>query len=166
MIKFLRKGNKGLILLMLAILLTFGMLSGCASSKAQTTKAPTVKEIDDKIKKACDISNLKEADAAKLKKFYDIDSSELDEFVLYTAPSNIKADEIAILKVKDANNVSKIKDKVAKRLENQSTSFKDYLPNEYAIIQKNVLKTKGNYVLFIISNDAAKIDNAFEEAFK
>lgn len=166
MIKTLKKRSRSMVVLIAMVIFTVGMFTGCSSNKSQTAKNPTVKEIDEKIKKAADIANLKQGDAAKLKKFYDIDNTELEDFVLYTAPSNIKADEIAILKVKDSNNVSKIKDKVSKRLENQSTSFKDYLPNEYAVIQKNVLKTKGNYIIFVISSDAQKIDNAFEEAFK
>lgn len=40
------------------------------------------------------------------------------------------------------------------------------LPDEYFLIEKHVLKMKDNYILFVVSKDAAIIDGAFDEALK
>ncbi|KUO78427.1 MAG: hypothetical protein APF81_16895 [Desulfosporosinus sp. BRH_c37] len=127
---------------------------------------PSVDEITQKVKQATDTSNMRIADAAGLKKLYDINSDELEGFSLLTAPSNIKSDEIAILKVKDSGNVENVKNKITKRIDKQLKSFNGYLPNEYYLIQHNTVKVKGNYVIFIVSKDAEKVSNAFDEAFK
>lgn len=153
--------TSSLSIFLFVIILTIS-LAGCSSSKT-----PTIDQITQKVKQSSsDLSNMRVGDSAALKKLYNIDSTELDGFSLFTAPSNIKADEIAILKVKDANSISDIKDKIMKRVDKQSKSFSGYLPDEYYLIQHNILKVNGNYVIFAISKDAEKISSAFDETFK
>lgn len=165
MINYFKKTTKPALLCMLLILFTVGTLFGC-SSKKSAAKTPSVKEISGKIEQAIDMSNMKTGDSSKLQKLYKIDSKDLEEFAIYAPTSNIKADELAILKVKDANKLNEIKEKISKRVENQGTSFKDYLPNEYALIEKHVLKVNGNYILLAISKDSEKIEKIFDESFK
>ncbi|MGW6184753.1 DUF4358 domain-containing protein, partial [Bacillus mycoides] len=84
----------------------------------------------------------------------------------YTAPTNIKADEIAVIKLDNTKSVDNIKKKIISRIEKKSKSFKGYLPEEYFLIEKHVLKTKDNYILLAISKDADKIEKTFDENFK
>lgn len=156
-----QKMNKQIFKSALIFILLIGTLAGCA-----VQKTPTLSEIDAKIQQATNITEMKKGDAAKLRRFYGIKSGDVESFILYIAPSNIKADEIAVIKVKDIKDVDKIKGRVAQRIEKQSISFKDYLPDEYYLIEKNVLKVKGNYILFVVSKDAEKVSEAFDAAFK
>lgn len=165
MLKFFKKLTKPTLLCMLLILFTVGTLYGCSSKKV-TSKNPSVKEISKKIEQAIDMSNMKPLDSSKLQKLYKINPDDLDDFSIYAPTSNIKADELAILKVKDANKLNEIKEKVSKRVENQSNSFKDYLPNEYTLIEKHVLKVNGSYILLVISKDSEKVEKVFDESFK
>lgn len=161
------KTSKGIIKRLFTTVLIMALisviLSGCAG---KTAKNPSVKEIDEKIKQTVDVSSMRQGDESKLKKLYDINADEVEEFVLYMAPSNIKADEITVIKVKDANNVSAIKDKIAARIQKQGESFKDYLPEEYYLIENHVLDCQGNYVILAVSKDAEKIHEAFNGFFK
>lgn len=144
-------------------------LTGCGSqgnNASSTAKNPSVSAIGDKIAQTVDLSKMKTGDDAKLQKLYGIDPATLDGFVLYTAPSNIQAEELAILKVKDPGAVGTVKNKLAERVDAQATSFKDYLPEEYALIEKHVLKAEGNYVLLAISKDSATIEKTFDEMLK
>ena len=147
------------VLICMALAVT---LTGCGSSAAKT---PTVAEIVQKIKQASDISQMHVADAAKLKQLYGINSSDLKDFALYTASSYIKADEIGVFEAKDASGVDTIKADVTKRIDAQAQSFKGYLPNQYYLIQHNILEVKGDYVILIISKDAQKISSAVDQAF-
>ena len=140
-------------------------LIGC-SSKKMTGKTPSIIDIDEKIKKTVDVSNMDIGDSEKLEKLYDIDVEDLEDFVLYIPSTNIEANEIAILKVKDTNKIDDIKYKISARVEKQATNFKDYLPDEYFLIEKYVLKMKDNYILFVISEDAEIIEDIFDESFK
>lgn len=150
------KTRKALVIMLLVLFL----LGGCGQDKLQN---PTVQSIADKVKQSVDLSSLKAADYPKLKKLYGISRAELEDFVLYRAPSNIKADEIAIIKVKDPKYIDEVKEKVLKRADRQATSFRDYLPKEYFLIEKKIIKVKGNYILFAVSKDAEKIADVFED---
>ncbi|MFC9708924.1 DUF4358 domain-containing protein [Paenibacillus sp. NPDC056933] len=56
----------------------------------------------------------------KLQKLYQIAPEQVEDFVLFTASSNVKADELLVLKVKDINQVDVVKEKVQKRIEAQT----------------------------------------------
>ncbi len=100
----------------------------------------------------------------KLQRLYNILPEEVESSILYIASTNIKADEIAVIKAKDVNNLAEIKEKISKRVEDKAKSFQSYLPDEYYLIENHVLKTKGNFVLLAISEDADKIEQAFDES--
>ncbi|MFD3158107.1 DUF4358 domain-containing protein [Haloimpatiens sp. FM7330] len=165
MTKFFKKINKRFIITMILSIFALGTLAGCGSSKKEV-KNPSVGEISKKIGQSVDVSEMRKADSEKLKKLYGINSDELEGFDVYTASTNIKADEIAVMKVKDSNNVDSIKDKISKRVKKQGENFKDYLPNEYYLVEKHVLKNQGNYILFAISKNAQKIEDTFDSCFK
>lgn len=137
---------------------------GC--SKESANKEVDFKTFAQSLKSQIDVSSMKEGDADKLKRFYGIEASEYEDFMLFLPPSNIKADELLILKAKSKDNVNLLKEKVEKRINEQSMSFKDYLPNEYALIQKNVVEVKGQYILLSISKDADKVQKAFKDGLK
>lgn len=163
MIDFLKYKRK-IIITTLLIILTLSV-AGCNLTKTKL-KNPSISEINEKISQAVDLSTLKVGNYAKFRKLYAIQKGDMEDFVLYRAPSNIKADEIVIIKVKASNQVNNVKEKVLKRVDKQAASFIDYLPDEYFLIEKKVLKVKNNYILLAISKDAEKIAKEFEESFK
>jgi len=165
MLKLFKKINKKFLITMVVGTVVLGALTGCSGKKEEAKNLSAV-EIGEKIKQAVNLDEMKEGDNDKLQKLYDISADEIENFVLYVAPTNLKADEVAVIKVKDANDVESVKEKLSKRVEEQGKSFKDYLPDEYFLIEKHVLKTKDNYVLLAISKDADKIESAFDEALK
>lgn len=140
--------------------------TGCMKTNEASSKNPSVNEIDDKIKQSVDISSLEKADGEKLQKLYGISPDDIDEFLLYIASTNIKADEIAVFKVKDEKDLENIKNKIEKRVEEQSEDFKDYLPIEYDLLENHIVKCKGRYILFVVSDKSESVLNAFEESLK
>lgn len=165
MIKLLKLLNKKFVITIIACTITLGSLSGCFGKK-ENVNSLSATEIGEEIEHVTNLEEMKVGDSKKLQKLYNINTDEVESFVLYTAPMNIKADEIAVIKVKDIKNVENIKNKISNRVEKKSKSFKDYLPNEYFLIEKHVLKTKDNYILLAISKDADKVEKTFEEIFK
>jgi hypothetical protein len=150
---------------LIVLSLTLVILTSCTKNNA-INKAPSVKDIDNKLNEKVDLSTMDIGDGEKLEKLYDINPEDLEEFLLYIPKTNIEANEIGIFKVKDSKNIDIINEKIENRIEKQADIFKDYLPEEYYLIEKNVLKTKDNYILFIVSEDAETIEEVFDEAFK
>ncbi|PEP91963.1 DUF4358 domain-containing protein [Bacillus toyonensis] len=165
MINLLKLFNIKFVITIIICTITLGSLSGCFGKK-DNVNSLSATEIGEKIKHVTNLEEMKEWDSKKLQKLYNIYTDEVESFVLYTAPTNIKADEIAVMKVKDMKNVENIKEKISNRIEKKSKSFKDYLPDEYFLIEKHVLKTKDNYILLVISKDADKVEKTFDKIFK
>ena len=160
-----KKGHRNIFYKTILCSIIILVLTGC-STKETIGKVPSINDIDEKIRETVDVSDMNLGDKDKLKKLYDIDKDDLEDFLLYIPSTNIQASEIAILKVKDAAEIDEVMDKVSTRIESQATNFKDYLPEEYFLIEKHVLKTKDNYILFIISEDAETIEDIFDRSFK
>lgn len=165
MINLLKLFNIKFVITIIVCTITLGSLSGCFGKK-DNVNSLSATEIGEKIKHVTNLEKMKEGDNNKLQKLYNINADEVESFVLYTAPTNIKADEIVVMKVKDKKNVESIKKKISNRVEKKSRSFKDYLPDEYFLIEKHVLKTKDNCILLAISKDADKVEKTFDEILK
>lgn len=155
--------NKIVMVVILTIVLS--TLSACSNPNSQNAKMPSVQEIGDKISQSVDLSEMIQLDDKKVQKLYDINPDELDEYWIYISASNISAQEIAVIKVKESSSIESIKDKLSERIEKQSISFKDYLPEEYHLLENHILKTKGNYILLVVSKDADIVEDIFDKSF-
>lgn len=148
----------------LSITFTIAAVSftGCSSS---SNKNPKVSSIVSSIRKDFKINTLKKSDAAKIKKDFGIDSSKIEDYAFYIAPSFLKTDQILIIKAKDSSDVDAMKDKISKALQKKEDIFKSYLPKEADLVHKNVLDTNGKYILSVVSKDSDKIESAFNKSF-
>ena len=58
----------------------------------------------------------------------------------------------------------KAEELLKKRVESQSTLFASYNAPEVAKLDAAILKTKGNYVVFCVTDDTAKANEIIKEA--
>ncbi|WP_129598688.1 DUF4358 domain-containing protein [Anaerophilus nitritogenes] len=148
--------------MMVLVIFILGTLVGCGKEKV---KDVSIEDLDQKINQEVELVDMVKGNIEQLKTLYDIEKEQIDSFVLYTASTNIKANEIAILKIKDSNDIEKIQEKLKNRIEKQSQNFKEYIPEEYFLIENHVLKNNGEYIVFIISQDAQKIEEIIDGCF-
>ncbi|MBM7649265.1 hypothetical protein JOC78_002218 [Bacillus ectoiniformans] len=156
---------KNLLKVVLVVYL-MGILSGCGLIVSTASLDVPMEQIDKHITQSADLSDLKTGNFLKLKQFYGVTREEVDEFTLYRAPSNIRADETVVIKVKDPAQVEIVKEKLIKRVDQKAVSFKDYLPEEYYLIENYQMNVQGTYILLTISKDADSIVQAFQQSFK
>lgn len=148
---------------LLGFIMMIGLLSACSSNSAG--QALTVAEIQDHMEQKVDFSRMQLRDEGELRKWYGIEPETLEGFVLYTATSNVKADELAILKVKDIRDIAGVMEQIEQRIQAQTVKFKDYRPEEYYLIEKHVLKSKGQFVFFAVSKEADGMEAAYDAAY-
>lgn len=163
--RFKRISIKGLAAIIVCAL-ALVWLMGCSAGKKEGTHHLSAIEVGKHIEQAVKLDEMKEGDIHKLQKLYQISNEEVENFVLYVALTNMKANEVAVIKVKDATKIENMKQKIIKRVETQKKKFKDYLPKEYTLIENYILKTNGNYIIFATCKDAPQIERAFDEALK
>lgn len=157
-------GKRSFYPVMLALLIVIGVLPGCAGKDDKTSELSAT-EIGKSIEQAVGLKNMKMQDLDKLQKLYKIDADSMDDFILYTSTSNVKADEMAVIKLKDESQAESVKENMEQRIEAQKMKFKDYRPDEYFLVDNHVLKTKGRFIFFAVSKDAESMERTFDSAF-
>lgn len=129
-------------------------------------KSASIKDIDTAIVSSTDVSVMDKGDEEKLKKLYYLNITDINEFTLYAPKSNMEANEILVIEAKDKAALSTIKSKVQQRMSNQSSSFKDYRPDQYEIIKHAILREEGLKLICVISKDSSNIIKAINHVFK
>ncbi|REE57570.1 uncharacterized protein DUF4358 [Paenibacillus taihuensis] len=153
------KPRRGLLL----ATMTVGILSGCSDDRGNYDNI-TVTDINTRIGQSAYFSQMKAGDTKKLQKLYHIDPSVVSDFVLYTAVSNVKADEFAVIKLKHTADVESVMDQIRQRIEAQTVKFQDYRPEEYDLIENHVLKSEGPFIFFAVSKGVDGMESAFDDA--
>ena len=78
----------------------------------------------------------------------------------------MEANQILILKVKSQDDIDDLLENIENIIERQSSSFKDYSPDQYELLENHTLEVKGNYLILIVSKDVDKITKAVNDSFK
>ncbi|MGH4122175.1 MAG: DUF4358 domain-containing protein [Clostridium sp.] len=139
------------------------MFQGCSLIQ---TKNPEIPEIIASVQKVSDLSPMEKGNKTKLRKLYSISTTGLEDFALYAPKNNMEANEILILKVKNQDDIDGLLENIESRIEKQSSSFKDYSPDQYELLENHNLEVKGKYIILNVSKDVDKITNAINESFK
>ena len=135
-----------------------------SSDTAQTSG--TAAEITAKIQADVKFPGMAEIGADRMAGYYDVDADKIDSYSAYICGSGAYPDEIAVFKMKSADDVNAVKSVLEKRVESQSATFKDYTPDEMYKIDGNNVVTSGNYVALIICADNAKAIEDFKAMAK
>ena len=79
---------------------------------------------------------------------------------------NVKSDLIIVIKATDKDNVVAVQASLEKIKEQQVNVWSNYLPDQYEKVQNNVIKTNGNYLIYITSDYTEDIEKAFDKFFE
>ena len=153
-------------LLMFALVGGVVLLSACTGSNTREDDGITVAEIRSSVEQAVDLSGLRQQNGDKLEKLYGIKSEDLEDFVLYTASSNVKADELLVIQVKQASETADVTERIEQRVQELTIKFKDYRPKEFNLVEKQVLKSKGRIVFFVVSEHVDRMEEAYDAVWK
>ena len=101
----------------------------------------------------------------QVQEIYNIDPEKLADYAIRIPMMNVKSNEIAILKVKDVADVPAVEEAVKQRAETVQQQFETYLPDQYENAKNYKVVTKGNYVLFVISDQADELVTEYDRFF-
>ena len=79
--------------------------------------------------------------------------------------SGIKCEEVVLIEAVDSDAAKTVKEQLDKRMEAKLAQNKDYLPEQYAIIQKCSVEQDGNYVSMIVGAEHEKLTEIYHNAF-
>lgn len=125
----------------------------------------TAKEMVDQMLAKVEQPAFMEVEENQLADLYHLAPSLLEDYSIRMPMMNIKSNEIAVLKVKDAKDIPTVEEAVKERAADVQKSFEQYLPDQYENAKNYKLVTKGNYILFVISDVADQLVTEFDNLF-
>ena len=146
--------------IIVAVVLSLGLGGGSNSvSKAdpRDVAAAVTAEID--------MSQMLEGDNQLIKRFYGLDPAAYEACILYYPTTNMMAEEVLIVKLRDVSQQEAVRKAAEKRIETQKTTFEGYGVEQFEMLTTNaVIEVRGNYVLFVVNANSAQAKKAFLKA--
>lgn len=128
--------------------------------------ASTTQEVIDAILAQVEQPAQMSLEGEQVKDFYHIDPAILEDYTIKIPMMNVKTNELALLKVKNETDIQTVVEGVKKRAENVQKQFETYLQDQYENAKNYKVITKGNYVLFVIAEEADAMVEQFHKLVK
>lgn len=122
-------------------------------------------EVAQAVTDVIDMENMQLADNQMVKRFYGLDPADYEGCVLYYPNTNMMAEEVLIVKLKDISQQQTVSDAIETRLQTQKNTFEGYGVEQFDLLTNHaVVELRGNYVLFVVSDHAEAARKAFRGA--
>lgn len=139
-----------------AVLSLVVMFSGNTISDADPAQVASA------VTQTIDMSNMLEGDNTMIKRFYGLDPSAYEACILYYPNTNMMAEELLIVKLRDVSQQETVRLAVEKRIATQKNTFEGYGVEQFAMLSDHaVVEVRGNYVFFMVNAQSATARDAF-----
>ncbi len=101
------------------------------------------------------------ADAAKA---FGFDLSKTDGLVYYENSDIMDVSGLLVVKVKDPEDAEEVRAAVETYIANQKNLYKNYAPEQYALLENSILEVSGNTVFYCTVKNADALYDAFKKA--
>ena len=144
--------------------IAFALVLILFASQNKISKA-SLKDVSAATVKAVNVKKMQKGNDSTFKRLYGLNSADYDGVFLYWPLSNMDAEEMLIVKLKDVSQQEQVKEAIAARLETQKKSFDGYGVEQYALLtESSTVDVQGNYILFVVGSEYQAADAAFKQA--
>ena len=120
----------------------------------------------DAVLTATDVSRMTLGDAHDLKRYYGLNEADYEGVLFYYASYGMEADELLLVKCKEAGETEEVEAACRHRLEDRSADFAGYAPEAEGLIEQAKIVSRGDYVLVSVSRENQNVARAFRNAFR
>lgn len=145
---------KWLFVAALCVFLYF-LLSSTRESRAAFS------DVQEAVLSAADLTPMAAGDNQTFKRLYGLSANDYENVLLYYPTTNMGAEEILLIQLKDISQQQAVKSAIENRLDTQKKSFEGYGVDQYAMLEKAVVEVQGNYILLVVASDPAPVRKAF-----
>lgn len=121
--------------------------------------------VADAVTAQVNMDNMLPGENQMVKRLYGLDPAAFDGCVLYYPATNMDAEELLLIKLKDVSQQEAVRSAMQTRVENQKNTFEGYGVQQYDLLSNAcILEVKGNYALLVVSKSCDDAYRAFEAA--
>ena len=137
-----------------------------ASAADDTESAGEIKSVEEiyaEITQAVSLQSPIFVDEDFIMNYYGIDSSGLEEYVFSMSEDATQAECVIVMKARDIDDIDELADALQVVVDEKKNEMENYLPEQFAIVEKSKVETKGCYVWLVISEQSDVISDIIEE---
>lgn len=143
------------LIMIIAIILFIGRRSESSASFS---------DVKDAVSKVADTAHMELNSERFLKKYFELNAEDYEEILIYTPITNMDANELVLLKLKDASQGEAVKAAIENRIRSQLDIYEGYAPEQVALLDAAIIDDRGNYILYVVGENSEEVDEAFRGA--
>lgn len=101
-----------------------------------------------------------------VKKDFGINVNNYDGFIYYGHETVMQCETVFILKLKSSSQADDIVEIIKDQIEENKELFQSYAPEQYEMLNNSILEHKGNYIIYIVSDNASSIEKVISDIIK
>ena len=156
---------KKVLLSLLAVCLLAVSLTACSGGGTEPSTTVNMEQLQKAMAKDITSITSNTGDASEAKKnfsyFSTLDYEKVDRYLLSYSSSGT-ADEVAVIAVKDAADVSEAASTLRAHVDDRLKLFQQYGPDQASRVEKAEIFTKDQYAVLLICEDPGAVKTAFE----
>ena len=146
------------------VLLIFLLMFIVSLMRGDKISDTPIEDVTEAVTAAADMTDLSLADNRTVRRLYGINVNDYEGINLYVSDSNMKVEEVLVVKLKDASQAGGVESAVRSRVDTQFQSFEGYGPAQCKLLDDHVLDTEGKYLLFVVNEKAQAADHALQNS--
>ena len=172
-VRGMKNGVKRIACLTLAVLM-FACAWGCGANTEQSDDGPDVDmaalmdamvAADATLPEMVSVTGEGELAAQDFTYLSDLDYKLIDTYFYVYAEAGT-AEEIAVIKLKDAGQAAAAMNSLHKHIEARQGTFREYDPEQLPLTENAVIIREGRYVALIVCEKNGLVQNVFRDSFK
>ncbi|MBQ8634393.1 MAG: DUF4358 domain-containing protein [Lachnospiraceae bacterium] len=160
--------KKSIAVFLVSLLLGGCFFIGCGAgeNKEQAAVDQTLEEIYTQMIDKVEMPTMVRMDEEYITNYFGIDLTAFDEYVFAAAEDALLAENIILVKVKEGQSNEPVVEILEKIIKQKKAELESYLPEQFKIVEKSSVVTKGNYVILIISSKKSELEAQLPDALK
>lgn len=148
------------ILMTLIIVFSFSACSEKKNENAPVSAAEIWADIVDTLPEES-LPVLMDLTDSELDDYYGIKSGWVEDFCSYVSLMNVSSSEVLIIRAK-SGKTDEIEQAITERQAALDAKWRDYLPEQYALVQNYRFEKNGEWLIFAVAKDAGTIVEIFK----
>lgn len=142
---------------LLAVFIAVMLAGNAGSSKtAEEVFTPVVSQVD--------LDTLKVRDNKVIVKEFSFGEDDVENVIYISSDSVMEVRELLLVEAKSSDDVQKLTELIKTRIESKKALFKNYAPEQSALLENYTLVKKGKFILYTVYDSPEKIVSAFKKA--
>lgn len=128
----------------------------------ESTNRKTISELYQEIEQTVSLKSPQCMDDDFISNYYGIDAAKLEEYVFSMSEDAAQAETVIIIKARSADDLAALTDSLQTVVEEKKNEMENYIPEQFAIVEKSKVQTKDTYIWLVISENADAIEDIIE----